>query len=166
MFNRFATATRLALAAGITEAERNGDQHLNSDHLLLGLLHDPSSRATQAHGVDLARVRRTRTAMDREALAAVGIDVTDLADESPDDLDESVPELGHRPAWLRIRFTPATAEALRRTVKAAADRSSRTLEPEHLLLGLLDGQRPDPAAELLAALGVDAAAVRSRLAAA
>jgi hypothetical protein len=49
-------------------------------------------------------------------------------------------------------------------VQVASSRKSRFLEPEDLLLGLLGAARPDPAAELLAALGVDPAAVRARLA--
>ncbi|MEV5953577.1 Clp protease N-terminal domain-containing protein [Streptomyces sp. NPDC051987] len=40
---------------------------------------------------------------------------------------------------------------------------SRRITPAHLLLALLDCERPDPAAELLAELGIDRTAVRIRI---
>ncbi|MYX42607.1 hypothetical protein GTW59_16270, partial [Streptomyces sp. SID89] len=40
---------------------------------------------------------------------------------------------------------------------------SRRIAPEHLLLALLDCERPDPAAEVLEHLGTDREAVRERL---
>jgi ATP-dependent Clp protease ATP-binding subunit ClpA len=161
MFNRFSAGSSAVLAASITEAKQAGDPKLNTDHLLLGLLHDPASRASAALGIDLASARRARTALDQQALAAVGIDVADLGELSKALPEEIAARLAARP---RIRFSPAAADALRRTVQVASSRKSRSLEPEDLLLGLLGAARPDPAAELLAALGVDPVAVRARLA--
>lgn len=40
---------------------------------------------------------------------------------------------------------------------------SRRITPEHLLLAILDCERPDPAAELMEQLGIDRAAVRERI---
>jgi hypothetical protein len=52
-------------------------------------------------------------------------------------------------------------ERLDRTALAAAGRDR--IGSRHVLLGLLDRTRPDPAAVLLDALGVDRTAVRTRL---
>jgi hypothetical protein len=51
--------------------------------------------------------------------------------------------------------------ALTSTARAALTRGRG---PRHLLLALVDRPRPDPAAELLAELGVDPDEVRARLA--
>ena len=161
MFNRFSAASTAALNAGIAEAQRAGDPKLNSDHLLLGILHDPASRAASALGTDLATALAARTALDRQALAAVGIEVADLGDLAGQLPSEVRARLTGRP---RLRFAPAAADVLRRAVVEASSVKARTLEPEHLLLGLLGAQLPDPAAELITALGVDPAAVRTRLA--
>ncbi|MGW4277599.1 Clp protease N-terminal domain-containing protein, partial [Streptomyces seoulensis] len=40
---------------------------------------------------------------------------------------------------------------------------SRRIAPEHLLLALLDCERPDPVAEVMTRLGTDRAAVRAHL---
>jgi hypothetical protein len=43
---------------------------------------------------------------------------------------------------------------------------ARSLTPRHMMLALLERDAPDPAAQLLAALAVDAVAARDRLQAA
>ncbi len=59
---------------------------------------------------------------------------------------------------------PSGARAvLHRGLQEASTSRSRYIEARHLLLALLSRERPDPAAELLAALGVDPAQVRARL---
>jgi ATP-dependent Clp protease ATP-binding subunit ClpA len=154
MFNRFSRSARAAVVAAADEAQRRGDARIGTEHLLLGLLHEADSVAVEAIGVDLDSARRALQTMDVDALAAVGIEVD--AEGLP-----TVPPTkfaGHR------SFTAAARDVLRRTLVEAHRHRARQLSPTHLLLALLDGGPRDPATQLLARLGVDAAVVRSRLA--
>ena len=141
----------LTWAAG--EARRRGDRRIGTVHLLLGLLHDADSEAARVLGVDLASARAAESALDRTALAAVGIEVSDLnfAVESPD-------QRGLLP------LTSGARAVLQRTIQEASPKKTGRIAVRHLLLALLTREAPDPAAELLEALGVDVLAVRDRLA--
>jgi ATP-dependent Clp protease ATP-binding subunit ClpA len=146
-------ARKLVLTSATEEARRRGDRRLGTDHLLLGLLHDGNSRAARALGVSLTDARAASDALDLAALAAVGIEIAVLGEREP--------------APFGRRFPPLTSGA-RAVVKHAIDEArpfkGGRIGTTHFLLALLSLQRPDPAAELLDALGVDPAAVRKRLA--
>lgn len=153
MFNRFSKAARTVVVSAVAEAGRRGDHRVGTEHLLLGLLHDPASPAARALGTDLHAARNALRAMDVEALDAVGIAATHLPDRAP-----LHGRTGHVP------FTSAAKSALARTLREATRRKDRRLEPVHLLLALLTSEAPDPAAALLARLDIDAGRVRDRLA--
>jgi hypothetical protein len=129
------------------EAVRRGDRTIGTEHLVLALLADPASPAARALGCDLDSARRALDALDRQALAAIGIE----------------PGITAGPvtarATGRLRLTPA-AKAVLTGIRDA--RKSRGAGLGIVLSALLDLPRPDPAAELLAALGVDAQAARKR----
>ena len=129
------------------EAVRRGDRTIGTEHLVLALLVDPASPAARALGCDLDSARRALDALDHEALAAVGIQ----------------PGITAAPVAVRatgrLRLTPA-AKAVLTGIRDA--RRSRGTGLGTVLSALLDLPRPDPAAELLAALGVDAQAARER----
>jgi ATP-dependent Clp protease ATP-binding subunit ClpA len=129
------------------EAVRCGDRTIGTEHLLLALLADPASPAARALGCDLDSARRALDALDHEALAAVGIQ----------------PGIAAGPVAVRasgrLRLTPA-AKAVLTGIRDA--RKSRGAGLGIVLSALLDLPRPDPAAELLAALGVDARTARER----
>lgn len=143
---------KVVLTSAAEEARRRGDRRLGTDHLLLGLLHDASSTEAKALGMDLKSARDAADALDRAALAAVGVDVAQLGDPS-------------QPVFSR-HLLPLTSGA-RAVIKTALDETrlagSRRIEARQFLLALLDRQHPDPAAELLQALGVDRSEVRHRL---
>ena len=145
-------ARKVVLTSAAEEARRRGDRRLGTDHLLLGLLHDADSPVTKALGTDLESAREASDALDRAALAAVGVDVAQLGDPP-------------RRVFAR-RLLPLTSGA-RAVIKAALDETrhtgSKRIETRQFLLALLDRERPDPAAELLRALGVDRSEVRHRL---
>ena len=73
MFERFAVGARAAVTASADEARRRGDRRIGTDHLLLGLLHDPGS--AEALGVTVEAAREKSDALDRAALAAIGLDL-------------------------------------------------------------------------------------------
>jgi hypothetical protein len=129
------------------EAVRRGDRTIGTEHLVLALLADPASPAARALGCDLDSARRALDALDHAALAAIGIQ----------------PGITAGPvearATGRLRLTPA-AKAILTGIRDA--RKSRGAGLGIVLSALLGLPRPDPAAELLAALGVDAQDARER----
>ena len=145
-------ARKVVLTSAAEEARLRGDRRLGTDHLLLGLLHDESTAEAKALGTDLVSAREACDALDRAALAAVGVDVVHLGDPPP-------------PVYAR-RLLPLTSGA-RAVIKAALDETRHTgserIETRQFLLALLGRESPDPAAELLRALGVDRSQVRDRL---
>ena len=131
------------------EARRRGDRRVGTDHIALAMLSDPGSEAALALGVDLERARRALQALDHDALLTLGIEAA---------FDDAA--LGGA-AKARLPLTPAgraVFTGLRRV--AVGERLSR----KHVLLALLARARPDPAAALFDALGVDRDTVRDRLA--
>jgi ATP-dependent Clp protease ATP-binding subunit ClpA len=147
-------ARRQVLTSAAEEARRRGDRRIGTDHILLGLLDDSNSVAAQALGVSLGSARATSAALDRAALAEVGIEIGEV-------------EFGSPPGTVRVRklqpFTSGARAVLERSVIEARAEKARGIGSRHLLLGILSRNRPDPAAELLAALGVDPAEARQRL---
>jgi ATP-dependent Clp protease ATP-binding subunit ClpA len=153
MVKRFsADARRMVLTSAAAEAQRRGDRRIGTDHLLLGLLDAPDSVAAGALGVDLESARAAAAALDRAALAAVGIELGQFGAQQR-----------RAPARRRPPLTSGARAVLHRGLQEASASRSRYIEARHLLLALLSRERPDPAAELLAALGVDPAQVRARL---
>jgi ATP-dependent Clp protease ATP-binding subunit ClpA len=151
MFEQFAASTRAAVGAAQADARRQGARTIGTEHLLLGLLHEDDGRLASALGLDEEACRAGLDQMDAEALAAVGVDAAAYGDlraaEAP----------GHLP------LTAASKVVLGRTLNEARRTKQRAMQPEHLLLALLDRERPDPVAELLSRLSVDRSSVRARL---
>ena len=148
MFDRLAPAARAAVSVSADEAALRGDRRIGTDHLLLGLLHDPA--VAEAVGVDVPAARDALRGLDEAALAALGIARPDLGDAVPiSRRGNAQPTSGFR-AVLPLAYTLAATE------------KSRRVTPRHLLLAILTRDEPDPAAALLAALGVQADAVRGR----
>src|SRR6266536_896922 len=183
-------ARKTLLTWATEEARRRGDRRLGTDHLLLVLLHDPDSGPARALGVDLESARAASDALDRAALTAVGIEAGPFGLPATQVSVRRMPPLtsGARSVLKRTieeargaRETGSAREMRgeRKERGARETRSAREQEPQgaremrgtrtrrietqHFLLALLTRERPDPAAELLAALRVDPKEVRARL---
>jgi hypothetical protein len=143
------------------EARRRGDRKVGTEHLILGLLREPV--LAQALGCDLQTARDALDAMDHNALAAVGVGAAFNAPPIPIDEPIKRPPRPTLKAVLqdRLPMTPAAKAAMEKSYKAM--RRGQRLGPQELLLTVLALEPPDPAAELIAALGVDRAAARQRL---
>ena len=143
------------------EARRRGDRKVGTEHLILGLLREPV--LAQALGCDLQTARDALDAMDHDALAAVGIGAAFNAPPIPIDEPVKRPSRPTLKVVLRDRLpmTPAAKKALEETWKEG--RRTHPIPTQHVLLTVLELEPPDPAAELIAALGVDRAAARQRL---
>jgi hypothetical protein len=132
------------------EAIRRGDRVLGTEHMLLALLVDPASPAAQAIGYDLEAARAALDGLDSEALAAIGVKPGITAG----------PVVG-RPHG-KLRLTPAAKAIFTSIPSISNDRRDGLGIVLNALLGL---RPPDPAAELLAALGADGPVVSGRFAA-
>jgi Clp amino terminal domain, pathogenicity island component len=143
------------------EARRRGDRKVGTEHLILGLLREPV--LAQALGCDLQTARDALEAMDHDALAAVGIGAAFNAPPIPIDEPIKRPSRPTFKAVLRDRLpmTPAAKAALEKSYKEI--RRGHGTGPQQVLLTVLGLEPPDPAAELIATLGVDRAAARQGL---
>jgi ATP-dependent Clp protease ATP-binding subunit ClpA len=151
MFEKFTAGARDIVTSALDETRQRGDRRIGTEHLLLGLLHDPGSPAAQALGVDLAAARAGLHTLDREALASIGIDIEGI----------TLPAIPGSPK--RTPFTSGARSVFERAVKEATRTKGRRIAPEHFLLALLDCDAQDPAAELMRNLRIDPAAVRDRI---
>jgi ATP-dependent Clp protease ATP-binding subunit ClpA len=131
------------------EAKRRGDRRVGTEHVVLALLADPDSITARAAGVSLATAREALQALDRRALAAVGIGGA---------FDGRVLPGRERE---QLRLTPAARAVFTSLRGEQAD--GERLGVEHVLLTLLSRKPPDPASDLLDELGLDRTLVRRRL---
>ena len=123
------------------EARRRGDRRTGTDHLLLGLLEDPSIESVL--GVSLRQARHALESLDQEALGALGIGPD--ADAPPLRM-RAVPK---RPTFRavmgrdRLRMTPAAKKVLENAVKPNPRKTQVTAQ--QVLAEILTLQPPDPA---------------------
>ena len=131
------------------EAIRRGDRVVGTEHMVLALLADPASPAARAIGCDLESARAALDEMDAAALAAIGV----------------TPGITAGPITVRpqgkLRLTPAAKAIFTGIPSVSRDREDGL---GIVLNAVLDLRRPDPAAELLAALGADRRAISDRFA--
>ena len=144
-------ARKPALEAAAAEARRLGDSRIGTQHILLGLFHNPVSLAVQTLGLELADARAALDELDRTALAAIGLGVVSLNDPVP------------MPRRRRPALTSGARSTLHRAVQRALSEGEGTVEERHVLYALLTLRHPDPAHALLTALDVDTESARQRL---
>jgi ATP-dependent Clp protease ATP-binding subunit ClpA len=153
MFLRLSEDAReLVLTKAAEEMHRTGANSIGTDHILLGVLHDPASGAADALGIDLEMARAARAALDRAALTAVGIAANDL------DFAVETPSVHGLPP-----LTSGARTVFRQAIGLARPAKTGQIRARHFLKALLLCEWPDPAAQLLRALNIDLAAARARL---
>jgi hypothetical protein len=165
MRDRLSPAAREAMSLALTESEQLGHGYLGDEHVLLGLLRGPASRASsllRGHGLDLASARaelqrlsaaglmpRSR-ADDAGALRAVGIDVEAVRQRlvaafGAEAVGAAIWRASRRPWWRGggRRRTPLCGPPFfaRRAMYLAScyaeSREAAAVTPEHLLYGVL-----------------------------
>ena len=141
------------------EARRRGDRRAGTDHLVLGLLREPTIEALL--GVNLQQARHAMETLDREALGALGLGPGVDAPPLPMRAVPKKPTV--RGLVHRLRTTPAAKRVLQEAGKPM--RRGKRITARQVLIRILDLQPPDPAAVLLAALGVNTSELGRRLAA-
>ncbi|MFC4011416.1 Clp protease N-terminal domain-containing protein [Nonomuraea purpurea] len=153
MFGTKKTPFHVVVKAAFEEARQRGDRRLGTEHLLLGVLHDPD--AARALGVDPADARAGLDALDREALRLLGLDA------GPADLPRAPRK---HPPVPSTALTSSARAVINQAVKATTMKTRAAEAPRQLVLALLAQGRPDPVAQLIDHLSIDRAAVRGRLA--
>jgi hypothetical protein len=135
MFERFTQQARRVVVGAQEEARGLGHSWIGTEHLLLGLLHDEDGGPLQA-------------------LAGVGVQVDAVRSE----IEKAVPRGEVQPVG-HIPFTPRAKKVLELALREALRLKHRTIEAEHILLGLLrEGQ--GVAAQVLTKLGPDVDTMR------
>jgi ATP-dependent Clp protease ATP-binding subunit ClpA len=141
------------------EARRRGDRRTGTDHLLLGLLQDPSIEVVL--GVSLQQARQALESLDQEALGALGMGSGTDAPPLPMRAVPKKPRIRDVMKQDRLRMTPAAKKVLEEAVKPMRRKTQVTAQ--QVLAQIVTLQPPDPAAALLGALGVNTTEVRHRL---
>jgi hypothetical protein len=141
------------------EARRRGDRRTGTDHVLLGLLEDPSIEIVL--GVSLKQARQALESLDQEALGALGMGSATDAPPLPMRAVPKKPTIRVVMKKDRIRMTPAAKKVLEEAVKSMRRKTQVTAQ--QVLAQILTLQPPDPAAVLLGALDVNTSEVRRRL---
>jgi ATP-dependent Clp protease ATP-binding subunit ClpA len=150
MFERFAKSARVAVANARDEAERRGDRRIGTEHLLVALLQDEA--LARIVGVDATAAHQAAEDLDRAALVAVGLTFGEFEPR------------GSAALGRRVALTSGAKSVIAGALANTTAEKARAITTRHLLLALLDRHEPDPAAALLAALSVDRAQLRERLA--
>ncbi|MGA4863804.1 Clp protease N-terminal domain-containing protein [Streptomyces lavendulocolor] len=165
MFERFTEAARSVVKGAVTHAERTEADSVTEEHLLLALLDlrgTRSAAAFEALGVSArrtsvesaladARRRGGLTRADTEALAGLGIDVTEIVSRVEAAHGAGALSGGRKPKrrWSSHRpFTRPAKDTLEQSLRVALGRGDRHISDEHLLLAL--AARPGVVADVLA----------------
>jgi hypothetical protein len=127
---RLAEDARHVVRRAVNHARRTGSSHVETEHLVLGLLDDPDSRASRA-------------------IAGLEGSVEDIrsAAHSGHESGRTSPGGGHIP------FSPDAKKVLELALREAIRSSDRRIGTEHILLGILRDTR-SPGAQILVDRGI------------
>ncbi|MGV9563973.1 Clp protease N-terminal domain-containing protein [Streptomyces sp. NPDC003480] len=169
MFERFTKDARAVVAGAVGHCERAGEERVDEAHLLLALLDREGSRAAFALASlglagrrdaverDLAEARRRGglSRADADALAGLGIDLTEIVSRVEEAHGEGALTASRRGGMRRMGrrpFTRGVKDLLTRSLRTALAHGDRHIGDEHLLLALTI--RPGVPSEVLADHGV------------
>ena len=169
VFGRFTEPAHQVLDLARAEAERAGHRYLGPEHVLLGLLAEGHSRATQllrTAGVELAAARAALAHLadrgvvpaprpsDGELLDSLGIDLDTVRYQTEQRfgaqaVGEATRQVTRRRWWegSRVVWTPLCGPPLvaKRALQLASEQAHALghgeVRPEHLLLGVLEDAR-------------------------
>ncbi|MFD5103579.1 Clp protease N-terminal domain-containing protein [Streptomyces albidochromogenes] len=179
MFERFTKSARGVVKGAVVQAQRAGADAVTEEHLLLALLDQEGTRSSFAFAAlgiagrrgavadALAHVRRRGglSKADEEALAGIGIDVTEIVSKVEQTHGEGAMRsgrgarrgrlTGHRP------FTRQAKGVLENALRVALGRGDRHIGDEHLLLALTT--QPGAVADVLTEYGATYGALERAL---
>ncbi len=179
MFERFTKSARASVTGAQEAARRLKHDRVGTQHMLLGLLGQPTSvagRALADLAVTAADVEREILAAlagtpfgvgDAEALSAIGINLDKVrrrieATFGKDALGRRVRRVKHGPLSGHIPFTPRNKKVLELSLREALALGHNYIGTEHILLGLVrEGQ--GLAMQVLTKLGVSPDVLRTKV---
>ena len=138
MYERFTDRARRVVALAEDEARRLNHNHIGTEHILLGLIHEDDGVAAQtleSLGVSLAAVRQQV---------------------------EMIIGQGREAPRGRIPYTPRARKALELSLREALQLGHHHIGTEHILLGLVR-EGKGAAAQMLVKLGADLNRVRQQV---
>ncbi len=138
MFERFTDRARRVVVTAQEEARMLGHNHIGSEHLLLGLLHEESGVTARVLAASGITVEAARTQVE---------ELAGPRSKSPS---------GHIP------FTQRARKVLELSLREALEQKSRFIGTEHILLALLR-DADDMGAQVLEQLGGPLSALRQRV---
>lgn len=140
IFDRLSDSSRAVVDLAGEEATRLGHRHLGTEHLLMGLVLHRENRAAQA-------------------LEAAGATIYGLRDKVTEALSSRLPGGA---GDGEVTLTPRAQRALERAARFSLHAREAQVEPEQVLLGVLDVE--GTAAQVLRGLGVDVMALARAMA--
>ncbi|MCS0606325.1 peptidase [Streptomyces sp. LP11] len=166
MFERFTKDARSVVEGALEHAREGGARTVGAEHLLLALLDREGGRASFALSAlglaerrepvrrDLAEARRRAglTRADTDALADLGIDVTEIVSRVEEAHGVGALAGRHEGGGRRPRFDRGAKAVLERSLRIALAHRDRHIGDEHLLLALT--ALPGTPADVLADHGV------------
>ncbi|MFG2488553.1 Clp protease N-terminal domain-containing protein [Streptomyces virginiae] len=190
MFERFTRDARSTVTGAAAEARQSRAATVTEEHLLLSLLAlgtlDPLGVDRAAVAADLAAARRRggMSRADEEALAGLGIDLTEIVSRIEETHGEGVlatpaprrrtlgaslrsalgrADTDDRTGSYHVPFTEGSKKVLEQSLRIALGRKDNHIGTLHLLLALLS--RPGTVAEVLSDHGVTYTTAETTLAA-
>jgi ATP-dependent Clp protease ATP-binding subunit ClpC len=138
MFERFTDRARRVVVLAQEEARRLNHNHIGTEHILLGLVHEGEGVAAKA-------------------LESLGI--------SPETVRQQIEEIigeGRQAPSGRIPYTPRAKKVLELSLREALQLGHNYIGTEHILLGLIR-EGKGAAAQVLVTLGADLSRVRQQV---
>ena len=144
MFERFTRDAREAVAHAHADAQAVGDDHVRSEHVLLGLTVDPDSVAVRALtrvGVDRDRLVTAVHALphgriDADALAGIGIDLESVRAQAEQTFGPGALDAHDRPRkpLAHVPFDASAKKMLELALREAVHLKHNRIDSGHLLL--------------------------------
>ncbi len=138
MFERFTDQARRAVVLALEEARMLNHNHVGTEHLLLGLIHEGEGVAARA-------------------LEALGASLDDVRGDV-----EGIIGRGTEPVRGPVPFTPRAREVLELSLRESRQLGQSSVGTEHLLLGLIR-EGDGVAARVLAGRGLDLSRMHQRV---
>ncbi|MDX3691321.1 Clp protease N-terminal domain-containing protein [Streptomyces europaeiscabiei] len=169
MFERFTQDARAVVKGAVEHCERSRSRTVDAEHMLLALIDRGAGRGSfalaalglaergesVARALEEARRRAGLSQAEAEALAGLGIDVSEIVArvEEVHGVGAMSGDRKDKGRWGGHRsFSRGAKEVLERSLRIAIARRDRRIGDEHILLALT--ARPGVAAEVLADHGV------------
>lgn len=140
VFERASESLLGVVYLSLDECLRLNNKYVNSEHLVLGLIASQNTEDDNLAGRALASmsVDAKSAAQEIENHLRLNADTEPVFNDRPQSVDAVAKLTGRTSAIEQPAFSAAIVEAMRRAEEYSVFYGSEEIEPEHLLLGILD----------------------------